>query len=276
MTYSFRWLQEARQMTLLLKTARDYWRSYLFWTLGLLALVAIEISVFPTVRSSAASLSKFLDNYPQALKEIFRVQDYTSGAGYLSVELFGVMLPMIFISIGASWGANATAQEEERRTTDILLTLPISRVKILEIKIFASVLAQVVLATVLVLALVIGIRFVDLSLGTNKIIAGALTSALLGILFNSVAIFFGSVRGKRSISLGGAIGLAIAGFLFFSLAPLVDTFKVITPINPFQWTVGSRPLFDGVDAGYTMLAVIVALCLYGASLVIFRRRDIQA
>jgi ABC-2 type transport system permease protein len=263
-------------MTLLLKTARDYWRSYLFWTLGLLALVAIEISVFPTVRSSAASLSKFLDNYPQALKEIFRVQDYTSGAGYLSVELFGVMLPMIFISIGASWGANATAQEEERRTTDILLTLPISRVKILEIKIFASVLAQVVLAMVLVLALVIGIRFVDLSLGTNKIIAGALTSALLGILFNSVAIFFGSVWGKRSIALGGAIGLAIAGFLFFSLAPLVDTFRAITPINPFQWTVGSRPLFDGVDAGYTMLAVIVALCLYGASLVIFSRRDIQA
>jgi hypothetical protein len=40
--------------------------------------------------------------------------------------------------------------------------------------------------------------------------------------------------------------------------------------------VGSRPLFDGVDAGYTMLAVIVALCLYGASLVIFSRRDIQA
>jgi hypothetical protein len=38
-------------MTLLLKTARDYWRSYLFWALGLLALVAIEISVFPTVRS---------------------------------------------------------------------------------------------------------------------------------------------------------------------------------------------------------------------------------
>jgi ABC-2 type transport system permease protein len=276
MTSSFRWLQEVREMTLLLKTVRDFWRSYLFWSLGLLALVAIEISVFPTVRSSSASLSTFLDNYPKALKEIFRLQDYTSGAGFLSVELFGVMLPMIFISIGASWGANATAQEEERRTTDILLTLPISRVKILGIKIFASALAQAVLAMVLVLALVIGIQFVDLSLGTKKIIAGALTCALLGIFFNSVAIFFGSIWGKRSIALGGAIGLAIAGFLFFSLAPLVDTFKAIARINPFQWTVGSRPLFNGVDVGYTILSVIVSLCLYSASVVIFRRKDIQA
>jgi ABC-2 type transport system permease protein len=263
-------------MTLLLKTARDHWRSYLFWTLGLLALVAIQLSVYPTVRSSAAGLSTFLDNYPEALKQIFRMEDYTSGAGYLSTELFSMMLPLIFISIGASWGANATAQEEERRTADILLTLPISRVKILSTKIITSILAQSILATVLVLALVIGIRLVDLSLGIKKIIAGALASALLGILFNAVATFLGSAWGKRSIALGGAIGLAIAGFLFFSLAPLVDTFEAITPINPFQWTLGSRPLFNGVDVGYTMLALIVTLGFYGAALVVFRRRDIQS
>jgi len=106
------------------------------------------------------------------------MEDYTSGAGYLSTELFCMMLPLIFISIGASWGANAIVQEEERRTTDILLTLPISRVRVLSVKITAAVIAQVLLA---------------------------------------------ADWGKRSIALGGAIALAIAGF--FSLAPLVDTFE---------------------------------------------------
>lgn len=263
-------------MILLLKTARDHWRSYLIWTLGLLAMVGVQLSVYPTVRSSAAGLSTFLDNYPEALKQIFRMEDYTSGAGFLSTELFSMMLPLIFISIGASWGANASAQEEERRTADILLTLPISRVRILTIKIITAVLSQVLLAAVTVLSLVIGIRFVDLSLGTSKIVAGALTGALLGILFNAVATFMGAAWGKRSIALGGAIGLAIAGFLFFSLAPLVDTFDRITPINPFQWTLGSRPLFDGVDVGYTVLSVVVSSVLYAASLVVFKRRDIQA
>lgn len=264
------------QMALIMKTARDHWRSYLIWTLGLIAMVGIQLSVYPTVRSSAAGLASFLDNYPEALKQIFRMEDYTTGAGYLSTELFSMMLPLIFISIGASWGANASAQEEERRTADILLTLPISRVKILGTKIFTAILAQVLLAMVLVFSLVIGIRFVDLSLGTSKIIAGALTGALLGILFNSVATFLGAAWGKRSIAMGGAIGLAIAGFLFFSLAPLVDTFDRITPINPFQWTLGSRPLFDGIDWGYTMLSLIVSVAFYVASLFVFRRRDIQA
>ncbi len=263
-------------MILLLKTARDHWRSYLIWTLGLLAMVGVQLSVYPTVRSSAAGLSTFLDNYPEALKQIFRMEDYTSGAGFLSTELFSMMLPLIFISIGASWGANASAQEEERRTADILLTLPISRVRILTIKIITAVLSQVLLAAVTVLSLVIGIRFVDLSLGTSKIVAGALTGALLGILFNAVATFMGAAWGRKSIALGGAVGLAIAGFLFFSLAPLVDTFDRITPINPFQWTLGSRPLFDGVDVGYTFLSLTLALVVYVASLAVFKRRDIQA
>lgn len=263
-------------MILLLKTARDHWRSYCIWTFGLVAMVVLQLSVYPTVRSSAAGLATFLDNYPEALKQIFRMEDYTSGAGFLSTELFSMMLPLIFISIGASWGANATAQEEERRTADILLTLPISRERILSIKIITAVLAQVLLALVTVLTLAIGIRFVDLSLGLSKIIAGALTGALLGILFNAIAIFLGAAWGKRSIALGGAIGLAIAGFLFFSLAPLVNTFERITPINPFQWTLGSRPLFNGFDAGYTAVSLALSLVLYGASLVVFRRRDIQA
>ncbi len=263
-------------MVLVLKTAKDHWKASFFWTIGLIAMVIIQLSVYPTVRSSAAGLASFLDAYPKALREIFRMEDYTSGPGYLSTELFSMMLPLIFISIGASWGSNATAQEEERRTADILLTLPISRVRILTTKIATAVLAQLVLAIVLVITLAIGIRFVDLPLATVKIIAGALTGVLLGILFNAIATLVGAAWGKKSVALGGAIGLAIAGFLFYSLAPLVNTFDKITPINPFQWTLGSRPLYDGFDWGYTAFALLLSAVLYVASLLVFKRRDIQA
>ena len=263
-------------MVLLLKTARDHWRAYFFWTLGLVAMISIQLSVYPTVRSSAAGLKTFLDNYPEALKQIFRMEDYTSGAGYLSSELFSMMLPLMFISIGASWGGSASAQVEERRTADILLTLPISRARILGTKIMTAVFAQVLLATVLTLSLAIGIRFVDLSLSVSKIVAGALTCAVLGILFNSVATFIGAAWGRKSLALGGAIALAITGFLFFSLAPLVNTFERITPINPFQWTLGSRPLFNGIDIGYTAISLCVSLCFFVGSLFVFKRRNIQA
>ncbi len=263
-------------MILIFKTARDHWRSYLTWTFGALAMVGIQLSIYPTVRSSAAGLTSFLDNFPKAFKQVFRMENYTTGAGFLSTELFSMLLPLIFIAVGASWGASASAQEEEDRTADILLTLPISRVRVLSIKILTAVLAQIVLASILITSLVVGIRFVDLPLGTTKIIAGVMTLLTLGILFNAISTLLGAVWGKKSLALGGAIGLAIAGFLFFSLAPLVNTFERLTPINPFQWTLGSRPLYEGVDVGYTLVSLVVTLALYGTSLFVFQRRDIQA
>lgn len=262
--------------TLFLKTLRDRWRGFLGWAIGLLATVAMLVSVYPTVRSSASVLSTFIANYPEALRQIFRISDYTSGPGYLSSELFSFMAPLMFIAIGVSWGASATAQEEENRTADILLTLPISRGKILVTKILAGVVTQVVLAGVLCLGLTLGVRIVHLSIGPSKIVAASLSCALLGIMFNAVATFFGAVVGRKSISLGGAIALAFAGFLFYSLGPLVSTFNRIKPINPFQWTLGSEPLTRGINGGRVGLTLFVATAIYAASMFVFKRRDILA
>jgi ABC-2 type transport system permease protein len=261
---------------LLLKIFRDHWRGYSGWSIGMLAIVSIQLSVYPTVRSSAAGLASFIENYPEALRKIFRMEDYTSGAGYLSSELFSFMVPLIFIAIGASWGGSASAQEEEQRTADLLLTLPISRGRILGTKILAAVSAQIVLAAVLFFGLMLGIRAVDISIGSSRILAGSISCALLGILYNSVSTFLGAMWGKRSIALGGGIALAIAGFLFYSLAPLVHTFDKIASINPFQWTLGSDPIRRGIDVGYTILCLLVAVAFYFAGVIAFNRRDISS
>lgn len=263
-------------MPLLLKTFRDHWRGLLGWGIGLVAMSSIQLSVYPTVRSSAAGLASFIENYPETLRQIFRMNDYTSGPGYLSTELFSFMVPLIFISIGASWGGNATALEEERRTADLLLTLPVSRANIIITKVSAALFAQLILATVLASSLLIGVRFVDLSISTPRIIAGCFTCVLLGVLFHSIAILFGAISGKKSLALGGTIALAISGFVLYSLAPLVHTFDRITPINPFQWTLGSQPLTRGISLGYSVTSVLVSLAIYILSISLFSKRDISA
>lgn len=262
-------------MPLFLKSLMDQRRGLFFWSLGLMIIISVQLSVFPTVRSSAAGLATFIENYPEAMQKIFRMEDYTSGSGYLSTELFSMMLPLIFIAVGVGWGANAIAQEEERRTADVLFTLPISRIRILVTKILSGICAQVLLVSVTFITLAIGIRFVDISLPTLKILAASFSCAMLGIIFHAVATFFGSVFGKKSIALGGAIALAIAGFLFYSLAPLVHTFDRVLGINPFQWSLGSNPLKSGLPLGYTVLSLATALLIYGASSLVLRRRDIS-
>jgi ABC-2 type transport system permease protein len=257
------------------KTLRDHWRGYLGWNVGLISLVSILLSVYPTVRSSAGAMSSFLANYPEAMLKIFRISDYASGPGYLSSELLSFMGPLIFIAIGISWGASASAQEEENRTADLLLTLPISRSKILLTKIAAAAFAQVVLGFVLYLSLVVGARLVHLSIGSAKLVAASVACSLLGIMFNAVATILGSAWGKKSIALGGAIALALAGFLLYSMAPLVGTFDRVKTFNPFQWTLGSEPLTRGFNSGGITVTVLIVIGIYAGSLSLFRQRDIS-
>ncbi len=93
-------------------------------------MVALQVSVYPTVRddSGFADLTR---TTREVLKELFGFGgaefDYTSPAGYLGIELFSLMVPLLLIIAAVATGAAAIAGEEERGTLDLLLSLPLTR-----------------------------------------------------------------------------------------------------------------------------------------------------
>lgn len=112
---------------LIINSLRDRWRSPLAWQTGLVALVTIQMSVYPTVRDTSSDWEGAVESFPEAFREILRLEDYTSPAGYLSTELLSFVAPFIFMTLGASWGARVTSEDEESGTADIVFSLPITR-----------------------------------------------------------------------------------------------------------------------------------------------------
>jgi len=87
----------------------------------------VQMSVYPTVRDSTADWEQATESFPESFREILRIEDYTTPAGYLSTELMTFVIPLIFIGLGVGWGARLTTEDEESRTADIILSMPISR-----------------------------------------------------------------------------------------------------------------------------------------------------
>lgn len=261
---------------LILKTWRDHGRSFMGWLTGLVAIMSVQLAVYPTIKKSAKDLTNYVNSFPPALQEIFRMRDYTSGPGYISTELLSFMVPFIFIAVGASWGANATALEEERGTADFLLALPVSRSKIIGAKLIAGLTAQILMGGFGVVTIIVGRRFVELEVIDTNVVAAILVCVLLGFLAMGISLLIGATAGRRAFALGVTITVALASFLFYSLAPLVDTFDRILPLNPFEWTLGSDPIRQGFDWWHLTLTLFVAaMCYLGAALS-FRRRDVAA
>jgi ABC-2 type transport system permease protein len=263
-------------LLLAIKTWRDHWKSLLAWAGVIVIMTSIQLSVFPSIAKTADAAKQFVDAYPEAFKKIFRMEDYTSGPGFLSTELFSLMLPLVLIAVGATWGASATAEEEEKGTADLLFTLPVSRRKIVLSKMAATATVLIFLGAVIFLNLFIGAPMVELKINFGYIAAAIANTMAMGALFSGIAFLAGAITGKKGVSLGVTSGAALLTFVFFSLAPLVDTFDSFEAINPFEWAIGGNILFDGPDwFGCFKLLTATAL-FYWLAILIFNRKDIKS
>ena len=263
-------------LAIIAKTLRDRWRSTLVWSAGLLSMISLELYIYPTVIKSSVAMKQYIDAFPEALKTIFRMEDYFSGAGFLGTELFSLMIPLIFISVAAARGSSAVAGEVESGAADILFTLPISRAKILLSKLSAMVLEVLFLSTLTVASIVIGARMVDMDISTSSLITATSASGLLALLFGAIALLAGSYTGKRGVATGVAITFAIAALLFYSLAPIVDTFDYLTPLNPMDWAINGNPLANGVAAISLVKLAILFIVISTSAIALLRKRDIKA
>ncbi len=264
------------RMTLFRKMYRDHWKSLIAWGLVIVFMVTVQLSVYPTIAKSGEAAKQFIDSYPEAFKKIFRMQDYTTGAGYLGTELFSLMIPLVMIGVGITWGSSATAEEEEHGTADLLFSLPIRRRTILVSRMFATVIALAGLALITFLNVILLRSHFGLEVDTLNLFYACLAQLFLGIFFSGVGYFLGALTGKKGLSLGVGSGLGIIAFLFFSLAPLVSNFEYTNPFNPFQWTISRNVLSDGLDVPGIAKLAISSLVLYGLSMITLDSREIRS
>lgn len=258
------------------KTLRDHWRSTLAWSVGLLGIISLQLYIYPSVVTSSDAMKQYIDAFPDALKTIFRMEDYFSGAGFLGTELFSMMVPLIFISVTAARGSSAIAAEVEAGTADILFTLPISRTRILMSKLTAMVIELLLLSFITVFAIYVGAQLVSMEISTTALITATAASALMALGYGAIALFAGSLTGKRGVATGLTITVAIAALLFYSLAPIVDTFDYLTPFNPMDWAINGNPLSEGVSAINFAKLSLVFTTFSALALYLFRKRDIKA
>lgn len=263
-------------MTIFIKTYRDHWKALVAWALTLIGLVTLEMAIYPTLAKNGAAFQQFIDAYPDAIKKIFRMQDYISGPGFLSTELYSMMIPLVLIAVGATWGASATAQEEDKGTADILFTLPLARWKIVVAKMAAALSALILLAFLAMANIVLLRGAVDMTIDSSALVAGTLSSIGIGLVFSSLAFFVGSLTSHKGIALGAATGVSLIFFVLYSVAGLVDSIDWSQPFNPMNWGLGSSPLFNGVDTVGLMKLFSLSLVLLLSTLMIFERKDIHS
>ena len=251
-------------------------RALLWWGLGIVALVALTVAFYPSVRDSSG-LSGYSEDLPEALRALFAggELDLVSPAGYLNSQVYALMAPLVLLVFSIGAGADAVAGEEERGALDLLLAQPVTRARLVAQRFAALVLTVAFLSVVLLAAVAVGAWMVDLGIGAGGLLAATGGAMLLAILFGALALAAGSARPGRGRAIAVAATLAAAAWILDGLAQAVEALEPWRPLSPYYHALGKDPLRDGAPWGsWALLAVATAL-LAGAAVAGLGRRDVR-
>ena len=242
---------------------------------GIAAYCVVIASIFPSIEGTA-DFDELLESYPDALKELFGIEEgsLTSGPGYLDAELFSLMLPLLVLVLAIGAGARAWAGEEEAGRLELVLAYPVRRRDALLAK-AGALAAEVVVAcgaAFVALAVMDAVVGLDLSLGR---LAGAVGAVgLLGLLHGWLALAVGAAGPGRALAIGVPAALAAAAYLVGGLHELAGW------LEPFRfgssvWWIGSAPLRAGVSGWGVLGVAAAALAVLAAGAVLAERRDLR-
>lgn len=255
----------------LAKTLRDQRRSVASWGGGIVATIAIMAALWPSVRDMFDD--EMLADFPEAMQRLFDLETMRTGSGFFNVELFSIVLPVVFIAYGVGRGSRFVAGEEQDGTLEVVIVGPVSRTRIAADKAIGLAIGIAALGAASFLAIVLVSAVVGMAIPVAHAAIGALAMVLLGVQHGWLALAVGAATGRRGLAVGVASVAAVSGYLLHVLGALVDAVAPWQPLSPFTQAIGAGPVSGEVPIGFAWLA-ISSVAFVAVALPLFERRDI--
>ena len=248
-------------------------RSLTGYAVGMALYMLAVVALYPAFKHST-ELNK-LTQGNSALAAVFGATGtLTSPAGWVDVNAYTNIAPLITLLLTIGYGAAALAGQNEDGTLGLLVVLPQARTKILTQKI-ATLIAQALILTVTIAACLYVGRAFELILDPWHVATASLAVLALGVDLGLVAMAIGAATGSRGTAIGITTALAALSYLISSLAPAVSWIHPLRFVSLFYWAIDNHQLSDGATLASFAVLLAVAIAASLAAILAFRRLDVR-
>lgn len=259
------------------QTVRNRRTSWMIYSvIGLLSLL-LYLATFPAVQSISADYNKILATMPKALLQAFNIsQSSLTLMGYLTSKHFGLVWPVMMIFLMTSYSGGAMAKEIDTRSMGLLLSLPVSRLRLYLVRVLAGAtgLAVFVILTEAVtwpLA-----KLFNFTLLASDIINLGILGFCFGLAILGLGMMFSSLVSESGKSAGAMAGLVLAMYIINIVAQLDSKLKDAKFISLFHYFLPGS-VVDGGHLDMVSLAVLIGVGVAAAAVGawVFVRRDVS-
>lgn len=237
----------------------------LLWSVGIIFLIVMGMAKMSAYHASGESINKLFAELPKVFKAITGATgfDLSSAKGFFAL-LFLYIAVMVAIE-AVLVGTEIVSKEERDKTTEFLLTKPLTRTNILVSKILAGLVIVLVLSLVTTASslLIVGAynQGVSINYEILKLMGGMV---FMQLVFYSVglAIAASSKKARSTTQIGSMI--VLGAYLAFVLVGLFDSLNWLKYLTPFQYFEANTVLISG----YSILSIGLSLLIIFVSLIV--------
>lgn len=248
-----------------------------WWSIAVSVFIVLNLAFYPAVRDQADQLNESFRQVPESAKAfITDTGDFMSPEGYLSSQVFYLMLPMILSVLAINLGSSLVGKEENDGTAELLLSRPISRARLLVGKAIAGLAILFTVGLVGMAVTLILSWWVNIEVALQGIAVASLFCLVLSLLFGAIAFYIASLgRTGRLASIGIAALVALGGYIISSLSSIVSWLEWPAKLLPYHYY---RPgdILKGIYSWWPLAGYLIAVAVLGVlSWLSFRRRDLS-
>lgn len=264
-------------MNIFLYELKAYRRSTIIWTISLLALVVLFLSMFPSISKDAEEFKKVLEGYPEGVRKAIglNIDSFFSLLGFYSYSFLYITLCGAIQAMNI--GASIVSKEVREKTADFLLTKPVKRSTILTSKILAAI-ASLLVTNIVFIA---GSSFIASQVKTEDF--SKITFILISLILFLIQFIFLALGLVLSIvmkKVKSVITISLATvFAFFIIAMLSSTSgdDVKRYFSPFKYF--DTPYIikhSSYEVSFLITGFVIVIVSIFTSYIVYTKKDIHS
>ena len=260
-----------------LKNLRDMKNNLIYWTIGITILGFYISYAYSSFAEDIDTWNELLANFPEELMYFFggsESMDMSTFAGFLNLEIFGLMGPIMLIIVGINSGTHIVAGELNNKTLEMVMSTSIGKNKYLFQQILVMVTRIVIISIILWSNFFIFANLFNLELNLKNLTSIVFHLTLLSLSIASFSLLIGSITGNKSTTLGLSAGIAVLSYFINSISPMIKSIENIKYLSIFYYYKHSEPLINGVNLESVSVMLFISLLFIILSFVAFKYKDL--
>lgn len=257
------------------KTIYDKRAFIIGWGLGL-AFIGFLMMIFYPAFHQDSGIDQLVKSLPPAFQGLVGdLANLKELPGYVGSQLFEVRIPIFVSILSIILAVGLTVGEEEKGQLRTLAALPLSRSRILMSKWLAIVMISFITTLATIIGMEIGLVVIGETLDLMVVVRLGAMMWLLSVCIATLVFGLGLASGKRGLTMGLGVLIAVGSFILTTFAKSVDW------LQPYEHA-SLLHYFPAATIAKTDIAILDVAVLSGVALfflllglLFFRRRDIR-